>query len=183
MSIQRKIRAPRRLDRVAALDAIQKGANALQIAKQQGLAASTVTRFLHQIREQNQSIVEFRARRADVLADLQLRASLALHRCLDDLEKHKKPLNPGQISKIVVALRHILQVTHEQERLERGESTENIRILASVVHESIKDLYCGKTPQMQQDHSASEASPVEAPIQEPMPEPPVPSADALEATT
>jgi predicted transcriptional regulator len=139
--IQRKLASSRRLDRAAALKAIDRGATAMAIAAEQGVSPSTVTRFLHQIREQHQALVEFRARRADVLADLQLRSALALERLLDSLSQIE--IRSGiEWSRVVVALRHILDSAARQEQGERDPALEGeSALLRGIVVESVKRIY------------------------------------------
>jgi hypothetical protein len=139
--IQRKLVASRRLDRAAALRAVDKGATAMAIAAEQGVSPSTVTRFLHQIREQHQALVEFRARRADVLADLQLRSALALERLLDSLSQVE--IRSGiEWSRVVVALRHILDSAARQETQGgRDPALAEESALRGIVIESVKRIY------------------------------------------
>jgi hypothetical protein len=139
--IQRKLAASRRLDRAAVLKAVDKGATAMAIAAEQGVSPSTVTRFLHQIREQHQALVEFRARRADVLADLQLRSALALERLLDSLSRVE--IKSGiEWSRVVVALRHILDSAARQEQGGRDPAVEEeSALLRGIVIESVKRIY------------------------------------------
>jgi transposase len=144
--IQRKLVSSRRLDRAAALKAVDKGATAMAIAAEQGVSPSTVTRFLHQIREQHQALVEFRARRADVLADLQLRSALALERLLDSLSQLE--IKSGiEWSRVVVALRHILDSAARQEQGERDPALEGeSALLRGIVIESVKRIYVPSAP-------------------------------------
>ncbi len=139
---QRSERKARKLDRQKVLDLQAKGLSTVEIAHHQGVAPSTVWRFLQQTEPEGQALEQFKSNRADVLARLQAKSLDAQERILDTLKDDVvSELTPSQKSGMLFALNAQSGTVFDKERLERGESTSNISIISRMVDSTVSTLY------------------------------------------
>jgi hypothetical protein len=140
---RRNQRSSRHLDRDAAIADAQHGLSDRQIAEKQGVAPSTVFRFLAQIREEKQQISEYRVSRADALTEVQ-RKSLSLQaKIIASLEGDGviASLKPSEKSGLLHTLNTVHGTCYDKERLETGQSTANVSAVTQLVRDSVKTLY------------------------------------------
>ncbi len=135
---QRSQRIARKLDREKVQDLAARGLSTADIAKQQGVATTSVWRFLRQLKPQQQQLDQFLNRRADCLAQIQGIAldvqERVLERMRENLEDDGKAsaLSPTSIAKFLQAAVVAGGVSFDKERLVRGESSHNLTLLALV---------------------------------------------------
>lgn len=134
---QRKPRTARKLDRKKVVDLYKKGLSTEEIAKHQGVAPSTVWRFLQQTKPEQQALESFKANRADVLARLQAKSLSAQERILDTLDDGVvAALTPSQKSGLLMSLNAQSGTVFDKERLERGQSTSNVSLVGKMMGEA-----------------------------------------------
>ena len=80
---QRIQRKARKLDRRKAIELHAKGLSTQEIAQHQGVAPSTVWRFLERTKPEQQALERFKSVRADEMANLQGKAVQVQHLALD----------------------------------------------------------------------------------------------------
>ncbi len=136
---KRSNRTPYKLQADAVLAAKKAGCTTREIAAAQGVAHSTVTRFLEKYSPAIQAVTEFKNNRADILARIQLKA-LDLQECIiEDLAKDglATTLTPQQKSGLLQSLNIVNGTLFDKERLERGQSTQNISTLSRMIDHSV----------------------------------------------
>lgn len=144
---QRTQRTSRRLNRKTALDLNQRGFTNPEIARQQGVATSTVWRFLQQTKPEKQALEQFKTNRADVLARLQAMSLDAQERIIKTLDDGVVgALTASQKSGLLMSLNAQAGTSFDKERLQRGQSTQNISWASRLIDETVKNL-SGKRPQ------------------------------------
>lgn len=135
----------RRLDRKKVLELHAKGLTSHDIARHQGVAPSTVWRFLQQTEPERQALETFKTGRADVLARLGAKSIDVQERILDTMDDGViKALLPHQKSGLLIALNAQHGTSYDKERLERGQSTQNVSLIAKMMGEALKEV--GKSP-------------------------------------
>jgi hypothetical protein len=97
------------------------------IARQQGVSVSTVTRYLQSIGQQTSDIKQFSFIKAEALAASQLKAGaiadVILDAWLSDPDKYLLSQDLRLQKEILVAVQGVKTYDHNQERLERGQAT------------------------------------------------------------
>jgi len=130
----RNSRGARKLDRAKVLDLHEKGMSDGEIATHQGVARSTVWRFLQQTKPERQALEYFKAHRADVLARLHAKSLDVQERIIDTLDDAViKALTPSQKTGLLMSLNAQSGTTFDKERLERGKSTMNVSTLGRIL--------------------------------------------------
>jgi len=139
---RRSQRSARKLDRKKVLDLHQRGLSNSEIAKHEGVATTTVWRFLQQTEPERRDLERFKQGRADVLARLQAKSLDAQERILDTLKDGVlDALKPQEKNGLMLALNAQHGTCFDKERLERGQSTSNQSIVSSMIDSTVKDLY------------------------------------------
>lgn len=137
-------RKPYKLDRSKVKKLAMQGMSNPDIAKHQGVAPSTVYRFLSGLKIDRPAVEEFKKHRADVLARVQAK-NIDLHEALvEKLEVHcvAGALKPGQMINAIHALNNSTGTMFDKERLERGESTSNSSlIVTNAMSKAFDNLY------------------------------------------
>ncbi len=142
MTNQRKEGKPRKLDRKKVLDLHARGFSAPEIAQQQGVAHSTVWRFLERMKPEIVAVESFKTHRADVLARIQAKSLDAQERIIDTLDDGLlAALTPSQKSSMLMALNAQSGTAFDKERLERGQSTANISTISRMLDTQVSTLY------------------------------------------
>ena len=145
MPSERTKRNARKMDRAKVVALAKQGMSTLDIARHQNVSPSTVWRFLQQTKPERQALELFKAHRADVLAGLQAKSLDTQERILDTLDDHViNALTPSQKSGLLLALNAVSGTSYDKERLERGESTENISTVSRML-ESVKSIHRRQT--------------------------------------
>ena len=146
MPTERTKRTARKLDQKKALRQASRGMSNPEIAKQQGVASSTVFRFMQRMKPERQALESFKAQRADVLARLQAKSLDAQERILDTLDDGvMKALTPSQKTGLLMALNAQHGTSFDKERMERGQSVANVSILTTMLNATVKGLYAPKS--------------------------------------
>lgn len=140
-----------KLDEEKTLALHQRGFTNHEIARQLGVAPSTVSRFLqrHQPEQQAvQTFVEaFKAGRADRLAHLQAKALAVKEKVIDSLtDAIIDALLPHQKSHLLVSLNNVMGTAYDKERLERGQSTQNHAVLSRLMAEAFEQAGRSRPP-------------------------------------
>jgi hypothetical protein len=112
------------------------------IANQQGVARSTIARFLDRTSEESQYVEAFKQHRADVLSRIQLKALTVQEAILEDLKDgNVAALTPFQKGSLLQTLVTVNGNAFDKERLERGQSTQNISTISRMVDGQVSTLY------------------------------------------
>ena len=152
MNSPRKECKARKLDRQKALDLHTRGISATEIAKHQGVAHSTVWRFLQRMQPEIAGVEAFKKNRADVLARIQAKSLDAQERIIDTLEDAViGAMTAGQKNGALIALNNVQGTIFDKERLERGESTQNISTISKMVESRVGSLYKRKSLEPKQE--------------------------------
>jgi hypothetical protein len=153
----RKPRKPRKLHPVKVLELHGKGLNTVEIAQHQGVAPSTVWRFLQQTEPERQAVEQFKENRADVLARLQAKSLDAQERIVDSLDDGVvAALTPSQKSGLLMSLNAQSGTAFDKERLQRGQSTENVSVIERMLAQSHEDIF---KPRLSKRAQASDVQP------------------------
>lgn len=135
-------RTARKLDRKKVLELHERGLSNPEIAKHEGVAPSTIWRFLQQTKPEKQALEQFKANRADVLARLQAKSLDAQERIIDTLDDGVlNAMSPSQKSGLLFALNAQHGTSYDKERLERGESTSNISVLSRIIDSRVSSVH------------------------------------------
>lgn len=139
---ERKESRPRKLDQKKVLDMHARGFSAPEIAQQQGVAHSTVWRFLERMKPEIGAVEEFKRTRPDVLARIQAKSLDAQERILDTLgEGLVAALTPSQKSSMLIALNAQHGTLFDKERMERGQSVQNISVISRMINSAVSEIY------------------------------------------
>jgi IS30 family transposase len=159
--IQRKAR---KLDRRKALDQHKRGLSNAEIANLQGVNESTVWRFLERTKPEQRALERFKSGRADELANVQGKAvqvqHLVLDRMRDELsdDRMASALSPSQKSGYLNAATIAGGTAFDKERLERGESTQNISTMSRMLDNRVGSKYKPKSRIADEKVEPSEAA-------------------------
>jgi IS30 family transposase len=141
ISGQRIERSARKLNRKVVLALSEKGLSTIDIARHQGVAPSTIFRFLQRAKPDQFAVKAFKGSRADVFARLQIKSLDAQERLLDSLtDDVLAALTPHQKSGLLHSLNAQAGTLYDKERLEVGKSTSNLSSLAQVMRQAFQDL-------------------------------------------
>jgi IS30 family transposase len=139
---ERPQRSARKLDRKAALDQQARGLSTREIAQLQGVAASTVRRFMDRMKPEQAAVEEFKNGRADVLARIQGKSLELQERILESIDDRLlNALTPHQKSGLLLSTNTVFGTTYDKERLERGKSTQNVGVVARIMGEALEKVY------------------------------------------
>ncbi len=135
---QRPQRSARKLDRKATLDQRGRGLTNREIAGLQGVATSTVRRFLERMEPERAAVEEFKSGRADALARIQGKSLDLQERIIDSMTDHVlETLAPHQKNGLLMSVNTVFGTAYDKERLERGKSTSNIGLIAKMMGDSL----------------------------------------------
>ena len=142
MPTGRTQRTARKLDRAKVVKLAEQGMSTADIAQHQGVDPSTVFRFLQHTKPERHALDQFKAQRGDVLARLQAKSLDTQERILDTLDDAViGALAPSQKSGLLMALNAQHGTLYDKERLERGQSTVNQSIMATMLGDVVKNMY------------------------------------------
>jgi IS30 family transposase len=145
-----KARKARKLDRKKVLDLHSKGLSTVEIARHQGVAPSSVWRFLERTKPQQEALERFKGHRADELAHMHGKAievqGLILDRMKAELENGgvANALTPTAKTQYLNAATMAGGVSYDKERLERGLATSHVSVVSRLIDEEVKSLYMPK---------------------------------------
>lgn len=131
-------RPPKKLDRDKVKQLMASGLSESDIAKHQGVAPSSIHKYIHTLSDTE--IQDFKAKRADVLALSQLKAIAVKNRVLNHVIDMPEETFKATSDQAKIGYGNLANVSagtdYDKERIERGESTQNISVLVG----AIKDL-------------------------------------------
>lgn len=143
---ERPQRSARKLDRKAALDQQARGLSNKEIAHLQGVATSTVRRFMERMAPEQAAVEEFKSGRADVLARIQGKSLDLQERILDSMNDGVvDALTPHQKSGLLHSLNAQAGTLYDKERLERGQSTSNLAVMGRIMGQAHQSLWSEPT--------------------------------------
>jgi intein-encoded DNA endonuclease-like protein len=125
-----------KIDRDKVLELNKQGLNCTDIAKHQGVAVSTITRFLDSIDLQLQAVKRFTNRKADALALNQLKCAAVSNLLLDEWLNNPEDLlkQDHRLRKeVLVGVQGAKTYDFNSERLERGQATAITDVRALIV--------------------------------------------------
>jgi IS30 family transposase len=147
-----KQRKARRLDRKKALEQHKRGLSNAEIATLQGVNESTVWRFLERTKPEQEALERFKNTRADEMANLHGKAVQVQHLALDRMRAElsddaiANALSPSQKAGYLNAATIAGGTAFDKERLERGESTQNLSVLSKLLRSRVGQIH-KRTPQ------------------------------------
>jgi transposase-like protein len=136
MPIGRTRRTARKLDRAKAVELAEQGMSTADIAQHQGVAPSTVFRFLQQTKPERHALEVFKKERGDVFARLSANSLELQDKIVDTFSDGIiAALTPSQKSGLLMTLNVQAGTLYDKERLERGLSTSNqaLSLLGEIV--------------------------------------------------
>jgi hypothetical protein len=142
-----KQRKARRLDRKKAIEQHNRGLSNAEIASLQGVNESTVWRFLDRSKPEQEALERFKSGRADEMANLHGKAVQVQHLVLDRMRAElsddalANALSPSQKTGYLNAATIAGGTAFDKERLERGESTQNISVLSRMLNEQVGTVH------------------------------------------
>jgi predicted transcriptional regulator len=127
-------RTARRLDRAKAVELAEQGMSTADIAQHQGVAPSTVFRFLQQTTPERQALEVFKKERGDVFARLAAKSLDLQERIVDTFDEAViTALKPSEKGSLIHQLGIAAAVHYDKERLERNLTTANVGILGKLI--------------------------------------------------
>lgn len=127
-------RKARKLNRQKVLDLHAKGVPPTQIAQLEGVARSTVWRFLELSKPERNALEVFKQHRGDVLARIGAKSLDVQEKILNTLDDVTvTSLTPSQKSGLLHVLNAQSGTLFDKERLERGQSTENHSVMHRIL--------------------------------------------------
>ena len=139
-------RGPYKLDTEKTQALREKGLSCEDIARHQGVAESTVYRFLDKLGHERKQLDQFKHHRPDLLAQVHARSINVQHLALASIERDLEEdrinckLTPHQKKSYLDAATIAGGVAIDKERLERGMTTANLGVLGEIIIESHKHL-------------------------------------------
>jgi len=141
MQSERTQRTARKLDRDKALELAKQGMSTADIAQHQGVAPSTVFRFLQQTQPERQALEVFKKKRGDVFARLAAKSLNVQEAIVDSLDESVvSALKPHEKGSLLHALNIQAGTLFDKERLERGQSTNNLAVLGNLILKAESEL-------------------------------------------
>ena len=140
-SPERTQRKARKLDRAKVLALSEQGLSTADIAKHQGVAPSTVFRFLQQTEPERLAIEAFKKERGDVFARLSAKSLDLQEKIVDTFDDALiAALTPSQKSGLLMTLNVQSGTLYDKERLERNLSTDNVGMFGKIILQSEEEL-------------------------------------------
>ena len=156
MKSQRKEVKASKLDPTKVSNLHRRGFSVPEIAKQQGVAPSTVRRLMERLKPELEAVEAFKQNRADVLAKIQGKSLELQERIIDSLDEGVvAALTPGQKGHLLIALNSQAGTLFDKERLERGQSVHNLSVMSQMINGCIMNVYKPTNSQASQENAAA----------------------------
>jgi IS30 family transposase len=134
MPIGRTQRTARKLDRAKVVELAEQGLKTVDIAKHQGVAPSTIFRFLQHTEPDRHALEAFKKDRGDHFARLSMKSLELQDKIVDTFDDALiRTLKPHEKGSLLHALNIQAGTLYDKERLERGQSTSNLSILGKII--------------------------------------------------
>ena len=134
-------RKSRKLNDQKVLELAAQGLSAVDISKHQAVSPSTITRFLQAYQIDRDALTDYKNGRADILAWLQGKNLKIQTELLDKLDGLPYALTPQQICGLLFALNTQHGTLFDKERLERGQSTQNISTISKMLDNQVSTIF------------------------------------------
>lgn len=135
-------RRARSLDRDKALAMARAGVPPQDIAQHQGVARTTVWRFLQTHKDELTNLNIYKANRADYMAALHGEAVSLQKRIIATFDDGVlSALKPSEKTGLLMALNATAGTVFDKERMERGESTSNVAIIGKIMLSAIDSAF------------------------------------------
>jgi len=122
-----KLRTARKINRKRVIELIDQGVSVPVVAASQQVAPTTIYRFLEKIDKEKQSLIKYKSGRADHKALLQLKTEDKIHIIMETItDDSVKAMSDSSKKGFLDVLNNISGTAYDKERLERGQSTQNI---------------------------------------------------------
>lgn len=120
-----------------------RGLSQRDIAAKHGVHRSAVRWLIEKHREEKQEVSEFKSHRADILAQLQSKSIALQTQLIDELREdgNRTALTASQKTGLLIALNSINGTAYDKERLETGQSTQNISAVSRMIDSAVSDMY------------------------------------------
>ncbi len=140
---RRKRRDARKIDREKVLELRGQGLAVTDIATHQGVAPSTIWRFLDRTKPQQEALERFKTGRADIFAEVQAKSLHVQNRILDSLQADGvvEALTPHQKGGLLHSVNTVFGTVYDKERLERGQSTSNLAVMSRIMGQAHATLW------------------------------------------
>lgn len=139
---RRKLRTPRKLDPKKVIELRGKGLSVSEIAQHQGVAPSTVWRFLDRSEPHRQALESFKAGRGNEFATLQAKSMALQHKILDTFDDGiLAAMTTHQKTGLVSVLSAQTGTLYDKERLETGKSTSNVGMIHKLMGDAFDAAY------------------------------------------
>lgn len=145
------------------------GKTTRELGQQYGVAHTTIQRWLDQHASQQQGVQAYRTQRADVFARIQAKSLSLQESLIDELEDDRLAgvLTPSQKASFLQSLNVISGTLYDKERLETGQSTQNVSVISKMIDSAVQDIYKplinkGTVPSAPQSGATGVESPAEA---------------------
>ncbi len=166
----RKPRKSRKLDEEKVVQLREQGLTITDIAQHQEVNPSTVWRFLEAVKPHEQALARYQQDRGNVFTLVHAETidaqRLAIRRLRDDLEDDalmaatKPTVKAGIVRDLAVSA----GVTYDKERLERGQSTDNIETISKLIGLSDEKLFPSQNHNVLSTSRHPQAEPTPAPL-------------------
>lgn len=143
---KRKRRGPahnRKLNEKKVTELAALGVCPADIAKHQGVDHSAVWQFLDRQKIERKSIERFKVERADVFAGLQGKALAVQEKALDYLLQDGVfgSLEDKAKVSLINSVNNVFGTAYDKERLERGQSTQNVSLIGKMMGEAFGSVH------------------------------------------
>lgn len=125
------------------LKGLEAGKSQRQVAAELGISHSSISTWLDTVEQSRRELSRFRSSRADVLASLQARSISFQHQLIADLEEDRlrNALTPSQKAGLLHTLTVVSGTAYDKERIETGQSTQNISVVSRMIDSAVQDIY------------------------------------------
>jgi hypothetical protein len=136
----------RQLNPSKVIELAEKQVSTYDIAKHQGVNQSSVWRFLDAHKTQTQQVNIYKANRADLFARVSGMSLGVIEQVVQKIQEDLDngvldALTPPQKSAVARDLNIVAGTIYDKERLERGQSTENVSVMGKLVAEAHGGLF------------------------------------------
>ncbi len=150
---RRKLRDARKIDRNKVLELRGQGLAVTDIATHQGVAPSTIWRFLDRSEPHRQALEEFKRGRGNEFATLQAKSMTLQHKILDSFDEGiLSTMTTHQKTGLVSVLSAQTGTMYDKERLETGKSTQNVGIVAKMMGDAVKTAHAA-SPEVEKEEA------------------------------
>lgn len=124
------------------LTQLNQGKSQREIARSLGVHNSAISRWLDTLDQEKQDLSRFRSSRTDALSQIQSKALTLQAQVLDSLMDGLPPdTTLSQKAGLMQSLNIVIGTSYDKERLETGQSTQNISAVSRMIDSAVSDMY------------------------------------------